>query len=113
MGLLNISRKKDLHKSIKITREDLRPDGVSKYLVYYASLKTVVLKNKTLSIAVIRIEDVINMLFRNIVFKSTHYIFDNLKRTFSFGFYYIRGLFFLFFIDACLTDDEPLWEPIE
>lgn len=39
--------------------------------------------------------------------------FDNWKRTFSFGFYYIRGVVFLLFIDACLTDDEPLWEPIE
>jgi len=25
----------------------------------------------------------------------------------------IRGLFISFFIDALLTDDEPLWEPIE
>lgn len=41
------------------------------------------------------------------------FITDTLKRTFSFGFYYLRGLVFLFFIDACLTDDEPLWEPIE
>jgi hypothetical protein len=41
------------------------------------------------------------------------YFIDNFKRTFSFGFYYIRGIFFLLFIDACLTDDEPLWEPIE
>jgi hypothetical protein len=36
----------------------------------------------------------------------------NLK-TFSFGFLYLRGLFVVLFIDACLTDDEPLWEPIE
>jgi hypothetical protein len=41
------------------------------------------------------------------------FIRDTLIRTFSFGFYYLRGLVFLFFIDACLTDDEPLWEPIE
>jgi hypothetical protein len=26
---------------------------------------------------------------------------------------YLRGLFVVLFIDACLTDDEPLWEPIE
>jgi hypothetical protein len=31
----------------------------------------------------------------------------NLK-TFSFGFLYLRGLFVVLFIDACLTDDEPL-----
>lgn len=29
------------------------------------------------------------------------------------GFYYIQGLIFVLFVDACLTDDEPLWEPIE
>lgn len=34
-------------------------------------------------------------------------------RSFSFGFYYLQGLVFVLFIDACLTDDEPLWEPIE
>ena len=34
-------------------------------------------------------------------------------RSFSFGFYYIQGCVFLLFIDACITDDEPLWEPIE
>jgi len=40
-------------------------------------------------------------------------LYDFISRTFSFGFYYIRGLIFILFIDACLTDDEPLWEPIE
>ena len=34
-------------------------------------------------------------------------------RSFSFGFYYLQGFTFLLFIDACLTDDEPLCEPIE
>lgn len=38
---------------------------------------------------------------------------DLLSRSFSFGFYHIRALVFILFIDACLTDDEPLWEPIE
>jgi hypothetical protein len=36
-----------------------------------------------------------------------------LNKTCSFGFYYLRGFAFILFIDACLTDDEPLWEPIE
>lgn len=31
----------------------------------------------------------------------------------GFFFYYAQGFVFLLFIDACLTDDEPLWEPIE
>ncbi len=41
------------------------------------------------------------------------YFYDLLFKTFSFGFYYLRGFAFLLFIDACLTDDEPLWEPVE
>ena len=41
------------------------------------------------------------------------YLYDLVLKTFSFGFYYLRGFVFLLFIDACLTDDEPLWEPIE
>ena len=40
--------------------------------------------------------------------------FTNISsRSFGFGFYYIQGFIFVLFIDACLTDDEPLWEPIE
>jgi hypothetical protein len=38
---------------------------------------------------------------------------DLINRSFSFGFFYLRGFFVILFIDACLTDDEPLWEPIE
>ena len=34
-------------------------------------------------------------------------------KSFSFSWYYITGFTFVLFIDACLTDDEPLWEPIE
>ena len=41
------------------------------------------------------------------------WIRDLINRSFSFGFLYIRGFFVILFIDACLTDDEPLWEPIE
>jgi len=43
----------------------------------------------------------------------TQYLTILWKKSFSFGFYYIQGFVFLLFIDACLTDDEPLWEPIE
>lgn len=47
-------------------------------------------------------------------FKTLHFFtVDTSKKTFSFGFYYVRGLVVILFIDACLTDDEPLWEPIE
>ena len=41
------------------------------------------------------------------------YIRDFSKRTFGFSFFYLQGLALVLFIDACLTDDEPLWEPIE
>lgn len=41
------------------------------------------------------------------------YLSDLNFKTFSYGFMYLRGLFVILFIDACLTDDEPLWEPIE
>ena len=40
-------------------------------------------------------------------------LLDIFKRTIGDGFLYLRGLFIIFFIDACLTDDEPLWEPVE
>lgn len=36
-----------------------------------------------------------------------------LKRSSGDGWLYIRGLLILFVVDALLTDDEPLWEPIE
>lgn len=53
-------------------------------------------------------------LFVTKVTKKLVYILHGIRwRSFSFGFYYIQGFVFLLFIDACLTDDEPLWEPIE
>lgn len=45
--------------------------------------------------------------------KSSIYALKLFKRTIGEGVIYIRGLFIIFFIDACFTDDEPLWEPIE
>jgi hypothetical protein len=62
----------------------------------------------------IKILNFFNLIFfYKAVISLKNYIFDSVRRTFSFGFYYLRGVFFLLFIDACLTDDEPLWEPIE
>jgi hypothetical protein len=40
--------------------------------------------------------------------KSSIYFLDMYKRTFGESFFYLRGLFIIFFIDACITDDEPL-----
>ena len=49
-------------------------------------------------------------LFNLLFHKSTSNI---INRTFGLSFYYIQGFIFVLFIDACLTDDEPLWEPLE
>jgi hypothetical protein len=35
------------------------------------------------------------------------------KKTIGDGFMFVRGLFLIFLVDALVTDDEPLWEPIE
>jgi hypothetical protein len=41
------------------------------------------------------------------------YLVKIYKQSFGEGYVYLRGLFIIFFTDACVTDDEPLWEPIE
>ena len=41
------------------------------------------------------------------------YLSDIAKSGYGFSIQYIRSFVFILFIDACLTDDEPLWEPIE
>lgn len=53
------------------------------------------------------------LLLATSLFDFKLWLGDLLSRSFSFGFYHIRALVFILFIDACLTDDEPLWEPIE
>jgi hypothetical protein len=40
-------------------------------------------------------------------------IFTLFRKTLGSGFFYLKGMSIVFFLDACLTDDEPLWEPIE
>ena len=52
-------------------------------------------------------------LVRLVIRGPYEYFRDFAKRTFGFSFYYLQGLALLLFVDACLTDDEPLWEPIE
>lgn len=41
------------------------------------------------------------------------YYLNLYKKTFGEGFLYIRGLLIIFCLDALITDDEPLWEPLE
>ena len=36
------------------------------------------------------------------------YLINLLNTSFSFSFIYVRSFIFILFIDACLTDDEPL-----
>lgn len=50
-----------------------------------------------------------NFVKTNLVFKQLNlYFLEIYKRTIADGFLYLRGLFLIFFIDACVTDDEPL-----
>lgn len=49
----------------------------------------------------------INWKNRSITFLNVY------KKTFGDGFLYIRGLLIIFCLDALITDDEPLWEPLE
>lgn len=49
----------------------------------------------------------------NFIIDLNNYVSGVVSRSFSFGFIYLQGFMLLLFIDACLTDDEPLWEPIE
>lgn len=51
----------------------------------------------------------LSLLYRDIYLKLKVLVY----KTFSFSWYYVSGFIFILFIDACLTDDEPLWEPIE
>ena len=56
----------------------------------------------------------LNYFKTNINFNKLSIYFLNIyKKTIGEGFIYLRGLFIIFFIDAAITDDEPLWEPIE
>ena len=41
------------------------------------------------------------------------YFVDLLKRTWGEGFTYFKGVVIVFAADALITDDEPLWEPVE
>ena len=56
---------------------------------------------------------VVSLFYIILNVKWVSYISSLVNKSFSFGFFYIQGFAFILFIDACLTDDEPLWEPIE
>lgn len=87
--------------------------------IFFFRYTTLIKNNFLIFIIFNNFHSVINLLLLNSYkidfnFKKSSIWFLNIyKRTFREGFYYIRGLFIIFFIDACVTDDEPLWEPIE
>ena len=87
---------------------------VQKSSLQYVNIKSnKVFNTESAQLGAATTKDYLYVYFTNFVKNYFSVFIDNFKRTFSFGFYYLRGLFFIFFIDACLTDDEPLWEPIE
>jgi len=82
---------------------------VKKSTIKYVSIKSNNPYNaKSAQLNALSTEDYLYTYFNNFVKNYFSLFLDNFKRTFSFGFYYLRGLFFILFIDACLTDDEPL-----
>ena len=52
----------------------------------------------------------LNYLYSSISFEKYQLVWT---RFFGAGFFYLSYSCFIMYIDACLTDDEPLWEPIE
>jgi hypothetical protein len=89
---------------------------------YFSNIRYINKLDKVPFTATIKNKKLFSYLINNYnLFYMCNYLFKNLKnkasminaKTFSFGFFYLRGLVVILFIDACLTDDEPLWEPIE
>ena len=67
------------------------------------------------NLALLNLNEYFNLGYdlHNIRYSILVWLRDLVNRSFSFGFIYLRGFAVILFIDACLTDDEPLWEPIE
>lgn len=101
------SNKFDLLNSFKhISPQDWRLQGLSN--------PTKTLNKKFHSYELLYSPLKLSTLYNNILIKDLYLSWaDFSSRTFSFGFYHLRALVFILFIDACLTDDEPLWEPVE
>lgn len=68
------------------------------------------LRNKTYSFFFILFVYASSIIFN---VKSFIFLSEIFKKTFGDGFFYIKGLFIVLFVDAVFTDDEPLWEPLE
>ena len=62
------------------------------------------------------LKDTLNLKFYRVIvlFSSLwNFLLGVYKTTLGEGFIYVRGLFIIFFVDALIADDEPLWEPVE
>ena len=67
--------------------------------------------NNSRNLSIILNTYIIETLF---LFKSISVYFLRIyKKTLGEGLIYIRGFIIIIAVDACITDDEPLWEPIE
>lgn len=101
--------------------------NINRYRRYYPFFKTKNIVNNIKSFwfylitnffNVTLIKNFMHIRFKNFYVKSFLSVFysnfSNIsKRSFSFGFTYLLGFSFILLIDACITDDEPLWEPVE
>lgn len=69
--------------------------------------------NKTVSYNNVLLTQMFNFSYSNYMSYILFKLSSIINKSFGFSFYYIQGFIFVLFIDACLTDDEPLWEPLE
>ena len=88
---------------------DLKPSNFSGYSRLTPNFKL----SGGLTLSTYKTPSDINFSFWYYLSAIRAYLSDLNFKTFSYGFMYLRGLFVILFVDACLTDDEPLWEPIE
>ena len=78
-------------------------------------------KNELVNFSLTKNKPILNEIMNNIkifnfniiLLKLIKFIKNTYYKSFSFSFYYMQAMVFVLFIDACLIDDEPLWEPIE
>ena len=110
LKLSYLSKNQPSHTSIKTskifirtTRDDLQE--IQPTLKYHKPVKSLIGESPHIDLSSIN---------QYTLFSHIYNLISNIWwRSFSFGFYYLQGFTFLLFIDACLTDDEPLCEPIE
>ena len=73
-------------------------------------------KNELVNFSLTKNKPILNEIMNNIkifnfniiLLKLIKFIKNTYYKSFSFSFYYMQAMVFVLFIDACLTDDEPL-----